>query len=164
MDIILEVTSSNYNSIKNFYEILLNKLNRIETLKFSILTTINKIKTKKKFTVLKSPHVNKDSREQFETVYYKKTIKIHSYQYLLLLFIIKRIKIYLCSDVRLKIYFQYNLKQFQKRLKSNLNLNNLIINTSTTMTINNVSIKNIKFVKNYLKYLDIFGESIIKTK
>ena len=163
MNIILEITSSNLNSMKNFHEILINKLNKSKDIRFSIVSELSKKRKKKKFTILKSPHVNKTAREQFETVDYTKTIKIYSYQYLLLLFMIKRIKISSFSDVELKINFQYNLSKFHKHLKSNLNSNNKFLNRLELNTENiNLPDKILSSTKNYLKCLDIFGESILK--
>ena len=154
MNIIIEITSSNIKSIRLFHKILL-KLNKLKTIKFSIINTLNKKIKKKKFTVLKSPHVNKSAREQFETSFYTKMIKIYSYNPLLLLFIIKRIKNELNSDVGLKIYLKNNFSNFYKHLKSNLNINNKFKKNNFL---------NESFTKNYLKNLDIFGECILKNK
>jgi len=165
MNIIIEITSSNYNSIKYFYRILVDKLSKIKKLRFSITNKINKTRNKKKFTVLKSPHVNKDAREQFEITYHKKIVKIHSYQYFLLLFLIKRIKTSLSSDVHLKIYFEYNLNHFHKRLKSNLNSNSRFLVTSkSNISKKGFLVKNFDSTKNYLKHLDVFGESAFKNR
>jgi len=154
MSILLEITSSNFNSIKLFHNTLI-KLNKLKTIKFSIINTLNKKVKKKKFTVQKSPHVNKNAREQFETSFYTKIIKIYSYNPLLLLFVIKRIKNELNSDVGLKIYLKNNFSNFYKHLKSNLNINNKSKRNSFL---------NETFTKNYLKNLDIFGECVLKNK
>ena len=154
MNILIEITSSNFNSIKLFHKNLI-KLNKLKNIKFSIINTLSKKIKKKKFTVLKSPHVNKNAREQFETSFYIKIIKIYSYNPLLLLFIIKRIKNELNSDVGLKIYLKNNFSNFYKHLKSNLNINNKFKKNNF---LNN------NFTKIYLKNLDLFGECILKNK
>ena len=154
MNISIETTSFNFNSIKLFHKILI-KLNELKTVKFSIINTVNKKIKKKKFTVLKSPHVNKNAREQFETSCYIKIIKIYSYNPLLLLFIIKRIKSELNSDVSLKLYLKSNFSNLHKYLKSNLNTNNKL---KKNYILNKI------FIKNYLKNLDIFGECILKNR
>jgi len=155
MYLIINLTSSNLISINNFNEILLNKIDNIDDIKI-FRNYIIKSKNKKKFTVLKSPHVNKDAQEQFEIRNYIRTIKVYSYQPLLLLFIIKYVKNKLNSDVKLQIDFQYNLNQFHKHLKSNLNSNNSFINENHDFKCDS------RFIKNYLKSLDTFGELILK--
>ena len=158
MNINIEITSSNISSIDRFNIILFNKLNKIKNIKFFILQIINKKKKRKKFTVLKSPHVNKTAREQFETISYTKTIKIYCYQYMLLLFIIKQLKISLVSDVKLKVNLSYNSNKIKKHLKCNLNLNNIILNlTKHKNAYNNLIVTN-----NYLKFFDSFGEILLK--
>ena len=154
MYLIINLKSSNLVSINNFNKILSNKITEINNIKI-FKSYILKSKSKKKFTVLKSPHVNKDSREQFEIQNYKRSVKIYSYQPLLLLFLIKCIKNKLNSDVEVKINFNYNINQFSKHLKSNLNLNNSFNNKYCLSN-------DIYFVKNCLKSLDSFGELILK--
>ena len=144
--LIINLTSSNLVSINNLNEILVNKINSINNIKI-LKKYIIKRKNKKKFTVLKSPHVNKDAREQFETLNYTRIIKLYSYQPILALYIIKSIKNKINSDVKLQIKFKYNTNEFYKHLKSNINLNNCF---SENHLLNN------------LKYLDIFGELILK--
>jgi len=159
MIITLKISSSNYNSLKNFSKILVDKLHTIENMKFSVIGVTNKKKTKNKFTVLKSPHVNKKAREQFEIRNYTKILNIYSYQTLLLLFVIKRIKVSSFSEVKLKIDLKYNLAQLQKHLKSNFNLNNSFLN-KLNLKGNRYEING--STKNYLKRLDVFGETVFK--
>ena len=154
MNIILEITSSNSNSINLFYKILI-KLKKLKNIRFSTINTLNKKIKRKKFTVLKSPHVNKDAREQFEILSYSKTITLNSYHPLLLLILIKYIKNKINSDVSIKIKFKHNLNNFYKHLKSNLNVNNKL---KKKKPLNKI------FSKNYLKILDIFGECVLKKK
>ena len=159
MIITLKISSSNYNSLENFSKILVDKLHTIENMKFSVIGVTNKKKTKNKFTVLKSPHVNKKAREQFEIRNYTKILNIYSYQTLLLLFVIKRIKVSSFSEVKLKIDLKYNLAQLQKHLKSNFNLNNSFLN-KLNLKGNRYEING--STKNYLKRLDVFGETVFK--
>ena len=159
MIITLKISSSNYNSLEKFSTILIDKLHTIENINFSVIGVTNKKKTKNKFTVLKSPHVNKKAREQFEITNYTKILNIYSYQTLLLLFVIKRIKINTFSEIKLKIDLKYNSNQLHKHLKSNFNLNNNFLN-SLKFEENKYEIHN--STKNYLKRLDIFGETVFK--
>ena len=159
MIITLKISSSNYNSLENFSKILIDKLYTVENMKFSVIGITNKKKTKNKFTVLKSPHVNKKAREQFEIRNYTKILNIYSYQTLLLLFVIKRIKISSFSEVKLKIDLKYNLALLHKHLKSNFNLNNSFLNR-LNLKGNQYEING--STKNYLKRLDVFGETVFK--
>lgn len=155
MYLIINLTSSNLTSINNLNEIILNKIKNINNVKI-FKSYIVKSKNKKKFTVLKSPHVNKDAREQFEIRNYTRIMEVYSYQPLLLLFIIKCIKNKLNSDVKLHINFKYSLNQFYKHLKSNLNINNSFIHKNSVLN------HDIFFFQNYLKSLDTFGELLLK--
>jgi len=165
MIITLKISSANHNSLENFSKILVDKLHIIKNIKFSIISTAKKRITRNKFTVLKSPHVNKTAREQFEIINYTRTFNIYCYQNLLLLFVIKRIKRYLSSDVKLKVNLNYNSNHIHKNLKSNLNLNNNYLNKFdfnkpqyTANSFDEIS----HSTKNYLKCLDVFGETIFK--
>jgi len=51
-----------------------NIMNHAQNLEFAKFIDINLKKKQKKFTLLKSPHVYKTSREQFELITYKKLI------------------------------------------------------------------------------------------
>jgi small subunit ribosomal protein S10 len=159
MIITLKMSSSNYNSLENFSKLLIDKLHTIENIKFSVIGTINKKKYKNKFTVLKSPHVNKKAREQFEIRNYTKILNIYSYQSLLLLFVLKRIKTNTFSEVKLKLDLNYNLGQLHKHLKSNFNLNSVFLN-KLNFEGNHYELNDL--TKNYLKRLDVFGETIFK--
>ena len=159
MIITLKISSSNYNSLENFSKVLVDRLHTIENMNFSVIGVTNKKKTKNKFTVLKSPHVNKKAREQFEIRNYTRILNIYSYQTLLLLFVVKRIKINSFSEIKLKINLKYNSNQLHKHLKSNFNLNNSFLNKL------NFEGNRYKFndsTKNYLKRLDVFGETVFK--
>ena len=70
----IKIKSLHKESIKlyiNFLDTILKKI-RVE---FSI---INLPKKKNRITLLKSPHVNKSAREQFEIRYYSNLLKIKS--------------------------------------------------------------------------------------
>ena len=153
------MSSSNYNSLENFSKLLIDKLHTIENIKFSVIGTTNKKKNINKFTVLKSPHVNKKAREQFEIRNYTKILKIYSYQSLLLLFVLKRIKTNTFSEVKLKIDLNYSLGQLHKHLKSNFNLNSVFLN-KLNFEGNHYELND--STKNYLKRLDVFGETVFK--
>jgi len=89
------------NKFNNFLIIqkLLEKLKKINILKKLKISIINSPSDKKKiFTVLKSPHVYKKSREQFKYVLYKKKIEIKSIDLISLLYFNLIIKNYIPNN------------------------------------------------------------------
>lgn len=85
MLIIIDIYSKNVEVLNSFVNKFFTKA-MCKKLKLIILkTTLQKPKTKKVFTALKSPHVNKTSQEQFEYRIYRKQIKCVTFQTLLFL-------------------------------------------------------------------------------
>ena len=74
LSIQLSVKSVN-SQILSFYKIFLKKVLLNLNVKYSMIGMPTKIK---RITLLKSPHVNKSAREQFEMKTYKTTIDIHN--------------------------------------------------------------------------------------
>lgn len=147
----LNISSKNYLVLKNFLSFLNNSFIK-KKLSFVIYTVhLKKIKTKKKFSILKSPHVNKTAQEQLEFITYKCTVLIYSYKVLLVLFLIKHIKLKLFSELSITIIFKYSFKKFIKSLVNKLHVNNLVLNTLLS-----------KNQKNYLQMLDLYGEILLK--
>merc|ERR1712084_118009 len=89
-----------------FFLYVLNKFNQINKLKL-----ISKKKFKKRFTVLKSPHVNKNAQEQFEFNLFSIDIAISKFQLSKLLIILKKIKNNFCYDIHIKIEFLIDIKK-----------------------------------------------------
>lgn len=85
LEIILKTISpQNFKLINK----ILNKLTKINLFKQTKINLVNLPVSKKKiFTVLKSPHVYKKSREQFKYVTYKRKIIINSIDINTLLYI-----------------------------------------------------------------------------
>ena len=71
----LKVKSPYLKTLESFCNLIVIKLNRIGVKGSSVVSLPNK---KRKFTVLKSVHVNKKSRDQFEISIYSRLIKISS--------------------------------------------------------------------------------------
>lgn len=93
----LEITLKTNNS-GNFVSVpkILQKLKEINILKKLKINIINIPSDKKKiFTVLKSPHVYKKSREQFKYALYKKKLNIESSDVIPILYFNLIIKNYL---------------------------------------------------------------------
>lgn len=139
----ISITSKNKNSIKDFF-LFLNKIFK----NFNIVTKYLKKKKKKKvLTILKSPHVNKTAQEQFETRLFTSQITIYySSKSLLFIIFLKKIKIYLFPDIKIKIKFTINkLLLKQTKLKS-ANPNNFKLN----FFYNKLENKKLNYTKNYI--------------
>lgn len=147
MFLILKVSSKNKNSCKKFLKFLLGKTKKLNIFPVYINYLKNYPNTKKVFTVLKSPHVNKTAQEQFEIRKYEKYIELYSYSNIFLFFIIKRISKMLCKDVRIEIGINFNNLKFLKFLKVNLNSNSKFLVKQKP-----------NYIEGYLKALDSYGE------
>lgn len=147
------VYSKNYVSLKAFLNFFLKVCNHERMKMYFVLIQHSKPKAIKKFTVLKSPHVNKKAQEQFEFCLYKNQLSIYSYQNLKLLTILKKIQAKLFADIKIKVQFVFNHKKFEKEKKEKLSPNKVF---SKKMSVNK-SKTNV-----YLKLLDIHGETHFK--
>lgn len=104
----LEITLKTF-SHKNFSQVdlLINKLTNFQIFQNSKMNVVQLPSSKKKiFTVLKSPHVHKKSREQFKYSTFKRKIIIKNSNVLTLLYLNMFIKKYLSKDFdsKSKIY------------------------------------------------------------
>ena len=143
------VYSKNYVSLKTFLNFFFKVCNDKNLKTYFVLIQHSKPKVIKKFTVLKSPHVNKKAQEQFEFRLYKNQLSIYSYQHLKLLTILKKIQAKLFADIKIKVQFVFNYKKFEKEKKEKFNPNKVF----SKKKCGNKSKTNI-----YLKLLDIHGE------
>lgn len=157
MFINIYIYSKNYNSINRFLTFVRNYLLFNDKLKIKIKASEfpRRVK-KKKFTVLKSPHVNKTAQEQFEYYFCKKQIILTTYQNLFLLVILKKIRTKLFPDLNIKI----------KLDNDNFLLNSIILKhlDPNNYQVANIEKKNLFHVKNYLLLFDKFGELLLKNK
>jgi hypothetical protein len=119
--------------------ILLNQTDRY----YIILKQFVK-KKKKKFTVLKSPHINKKSKESFDFSVFRINILLYVFDINMFIYLLNKIKNNILIDTNIKILLFYCNKLRLKKLNILL-LNNFI---------------NCK----YLKLLDIVGEINLKEK
>ena len=155
MLITIKIKSKNQDSLTKFSKFITKRVRYLEKMCL-VVNSVQKIKrSKTKFTVLKSPHVNKTAQEQFETIVYEQIFDIYSYQGLLLLLILKRIKTSVFHDLTIKISMSYDSNSFSKSLKSNLNTN------FSKTELNNLN--GSSFLDTYLKLLDFHGETSFKT-
>ena len=111
----------------------------------------NKASTKI-ITVLKSPHVNKKSQEQFETTTFKQYFKITVRSDWNVLIFFRRLCRNMCSDINIKIKQSFNSNCFLISKFHAINLKNFKIKIHYNSTI---KFKNFKFQKN----LNIFQKS-----
>lgn len=70
----IKLKSLNKESI-TFYKIFIEKILKLLNISFKYINLPNK---KKRITLLKSPHVNKSAREQFQVITYKTLILIRN--------------------------------------------------------------------------------------
>ena len=95
----ISIKSKNKNSLNSFLKTI-QKLYSIKEPK-----TSNSKRLLKRFTVLKSPHVNKTAQEQFELIIFSKDMLTEDPQAFKLLVVLKKLKKSLCSDVSMKLKF-----------------------------------------------------------
>ena len=157
MHVSLFLKSKNLSSIKffmRFFRYVLCRLNIVYTLRTYVRPTL-----KKRFTVLKSPHVNKCAQEHFEFSLYSYQITVFSHNYPLLLTLIKYSKgSTLFSDIRFKIKINVNILRHQNQLIQELNPNNFFLlnylNSREIIQNNSSYLSNISY---YLMLFDIYG-------
>ena len=99
-------------SFKRF-SLLINSLN---TLKI-FLKSLNYKKKTTHFSILKSPHVNKKSQEQFGYTEFKKLIVVNNIVSLKILLFIKKIIFKIFPDISFKIEFNRTQKNKNVNLK-----------------------------------------------
>lgn len=97
----LIIKSKNINSILNFIK-LFRKFYKIYKLTDSFFVS-NKTSRRKMFSILRSPHVNKISQEQFEFKVYKREIIIQTKNYLKFLIMFKKLNKSIFSDLNITI-------------------------------------------------------------
>jgi len=137
MFVFLNIKTKNINKIYFYLKNFFFKFDRY----FLILKQSVK-KKKKKFTVLKSPHINKKSKESFDFRVFHITILLYVFDINYFLFLLNKIKNNIFIDIHIKIFLVYFKTIFFKKL-------------------NNFLLKNYINCK-YLKLLDIIGEINLK--
>jgi ribosomal protein S10 len=113
--------------------------------------TLKKIKKNKKFTILKSPHVNKTAQEQFKFEVFSNEIFIKSHQILKILIVLKSIKKSLFPEIKIVVKFT-----FQNNTKLRLQPFNPDNFMNDSTNINKLRLK--KNASKILKIFDIYGQ------
>ena len=135
----LSLKSKNVNSLKNFI-FTLNSIENILNEKSLKIKPIKKLK-KVLFSILKSPHVNKTSQEQFDYVYYSSEILIFTNNYLKVLLLLKLLSNKFFSSINMKV--------------------TVISGYKDSLTYDLMSYKNFQYKElnsSYFQFLDIIGE------
>ena len=148
MFIRLFIKSKNKYSLIKFLQVFKNFINNKElklnkTLVFSQRQKINKV-----FSILKSIHVNKTAQEQFEFDLFSKNIKIHTFQILKLLIILKKIETNFFSDIQIRVKLLINKKYKKEITKQNLNIGKISLNP----------LQDFKQIKLYLSIFNYLGK------
>lgn len=152
----LTITSKNPKALKIFFLFCFQNKKKI----FNLTTTFYKKKNEtKKFTILKSPHVNKTAQTQLEYRLYSAQIRIslqNASKYLILL---KKIKTNLFPELKIKTQLLINKQnKFQLQTKL-LNPRNTTLNTlNGSKSKNKSKTMFLKKTLTYIKLLDCFGE------
>mgnify|MGYP001199499292 CR=1 FL=1 len=136
----LYINTKNFQSLKKFSKTFFKIFfyNSIKKLKYYPL-----IKKRTRFSILKSPHVNKTSQEQFEFRKSYRKIKLYTPYYLKSFFLLNLLyNRFFSSDINIKIVFL--LKKINKQTVHLL--------------------KNTKNFCRKLKVLDTIGETLLKQK
>lgn len=101
--------SKNKKSLNNFLKFLEHDL-KIQQIQKST-KYIRRKTTKKRITVLKSPHVNKSAQEQFEYRVYSLGISFYSSRVKKNLVLLKKVKNQLFPDIKIKVKSILKIKQ-----------------------------------------------------
>ena len=135
----LSLKSKNIDSLKNFI-LSLNYIRNIFDEKSLKIKPIKKLK-KVLFSVLKSPHVNKSSQEQFDYTYYSSEILIFTHNYLKVLLLLKLLLNKFFSSINMKV--------------------TVITISNNCLEYSSISLKNFHYKElnsSYLNLLDLIGE------
>jgi len=112
-----------------------------------IAKTFQKKLKKTVITILKSPHVNKTAQEQFEIRYISKQLTIATPQMFKFLIFLKKLKMSLFPDIKIKIKSIINNQHQQILIRKKFNMDNFAI---TNLLKNNYKIQNMKLKQNKL--------------
>ena len=145
MFLYLKLLSKDKQTLKKFTDFLI----KLEILILN-LKCFSKQKKRKFITVLKSPHVNKTAQEQYEFRFYSKEFVINSFNPLIILYFLKKIKTISFTGIRLEIKILFLPRN---KIKSFLKSTN-----PDHVTINTVKKKSLK----YIKLFDCYGEIFLK--
>jgi ribosomal protein S10 len=145
----IQINSKNKNSLNFFLKFFIQTCSK-KNLKIDLfLKYFPRQTTKNVFTILRSPHVNKTAQEQLEYNIFSKQINIQAFQILTFLVILKKIQIYLFSDIQIKVKYTFQKKNSNKIRMQNLNPKNYRTHFFFKKAMSQTKL--------YLQLSDIFG-------
>lgn len=154
----IDIYSKNIKSLNQFTKLLFNTMS-VEKLNYkSVYKYFYKKNSRKVFTVLKSPHVNKKSQEQFEYFIFSNKVMIETFQIFKILIVLKKLQQVTGFDVAIKIKFQIN------SLKNSNCLLRTLRPTSYKLKLQKSKNTCDKSFMNYLKLFDAYGSLEKKSK
>jgi ribosomal protein S10 len=112
----IKISSKNKNSLKNFIKFLI-KLCKKKKLNLTLIHYFNKKNKYKKISILTSPNANKNAQEQFLFKTYSKKITVFTFKIEKFLLFLKKLKMFLFTDVKINLNFFF-LKKFIKKIIS----------------------------------------------
>jgi len=148
---ILNITlvSKNKQTFTSFLKIFNIFYQKNQMLNVSLISQKKKKKEKKVFSVLKSPHVNKKSKQKFQQVEHGLNLKLQIFDKKKFLLVLKLLKLNIFSDLKIKIKTELKSDKLSKFSKMNPNL---------------FKFKYIKDLNNNLNIFDCYGENLFLLK
>ena len=148
------VKSKNKNSLTKFSKDLTRVITKkkLQILKKTVF--FQKKATKKMFSILKSPHVNKTAQEQFQFNLFARNLRIKSFRISRILVILKKIQSVAFGDVQIIIKFKIDAE-----ISEILNLDVLDLDTRRFISRKKFTKK---MFKCYLLRLNLFGKQSFK--
>jgi ribosomal protein S10 len=121
----IKIKSKNKNSIKNFLK-LITKLYNKKNLRLSLTLAnyLNKKNNYTKISVLTSPNANKNAQEQFLFKIYSKQTTLFTFKIQKFLVLLKKIKRFLFSDIKIQLIFFLTNKIKKKLITKTFNPEN----------------------------------------
>jgi len=113
--------SKNKGSLKNFKKILKKLLKKKLQLNIASISYLKKKQRCNKISVLTSPNANKNAQEQFFYQIYKYKIILYIFNNQKFLVLLKKIKQYLFTDIKIRLFFDFSKSNFIRTAKKAFN-------------------------------------------
>ena len=148
----------------NYFLKFLENITKTQNIKI-VKKLLKKKKTKKKLSILKSPHVNKTAQEQFEYVHYFITISFYSWEIKKYFILLKKIKNQLFPDIRIQLKAKISHSKKNKLINLNKTLFYKPVIANKNKKQKDLTLPQLSFSKNrlnnlilHLKILDFYGK------
>jgi ribosomal protein S10 len=143
------LVSKNNQTFVNFFKVFNTFFQKNQMLNASLISQKKKKKKKKVFSVLKSPHVNKKSKQKFQLVYFSLNVKMHVFDKKKTFLILKLINLNIFPDLKIKIKTELKRDKLPKASK---------------MNPNSFKFRNTNDLNKYLNVFDCYGEKLFLAK